>query len=256
MKVCTTLTDALKTALAQVRAKSKAAGSPDIATDDMVAKMAAKMFSVNGYIAEAQSMGPIAAFINGYGISLDGPTGIGKTMLTEALGCKAYKCVDIVKCKSSGLPAWLAATDNHMICLDDLGLENVNNEYGNKEDLLKVVIGHRCELMARTCITTNLKPEEVALRYSDRIASRIIGMCKSFKMTGRNRRRPVSSRSVGATAHYTQDTLSCTEMFAFAERLAGAKRTGARADTLDRIRLEAIAEFSELGWEAIKNMVY
>ena len=67
-----------------------------------------------------------------------------------------------------------------------------------EDDLLKAVIAHRADHQAdahrasdvrparagRTHMTTNLKADQIAARYGDRILSRMIGLAKAFEFTG------------------------------------------------------------------------
>jgi DNA replication protein DnaC len=79
-------------------------------------------------------------------------------------------------------------------CLfDDLGAEEVKNNFGNKKEVMAEVIlqryDHLLESGLVTHFTTNLSPDEIEGRYSTRIRSRLkqmcnvldLGTCKEYK---------------------------------------------------------------------------
>jgi DNA replication protein DnaC len=73
-------------------------------------------------------------------------------------------------------------------CFDDLGSEEIKNNYGNKKEVMVDVILQRYDLMLEhgliTHFTGNLTMEEIATRYSDRVSSRITHMCNVIKLGG------------------------------------------------------------------------
>lgn len=72
-----------------------------------------------------------------------------------------------------------------LLVLDDLGVEKVTDW---TLQTLSVLINRRYHSQGRTIITSNLSIAELSERLSDRIASRIAGMCQVVKMTGPDRR--------------------------------------------------------------------
>ena len=163
------------------------------ATDKQVEAEILRIAETVGYIPSKQIIEPIRAYLSGYGILLSGEAGIGKTMLMSALGMRMYGAVHIASYGLRNLYKWYEWSDNHNICIDDIGTETIVSEYGAKDEIMKRVIAHRAEQQSgRTSITTNLDSDEIAKRYDDRTLSRILGMCKTFQMTGTNRRKPVA----------------------------------------------------------------
>jgi DNA replication protein DnaC len=73
-------------------------------------------------------------------------------------------------------------------CFDDLGSEEIKNNYGNKKEVMVDVILQRYDMMLEhsliTHFTGNLTLDEIGDRYSDRVKSRINHMCNIIKLGG------------------------------------------------------------------------
>ena len=159
--------------------------------DREVAPEVERLFQVYGYIPCDESVEAVRAHLDGYGVLLTGPAGVGKTFLMKCLGVRIYTSVGIAAYGIKGLADFHEATRLGPICIDDLGIEPIVSEWGAKDDVLKTFIAYRAErVQARTHITTNLSSEEITARYGDRTLSRIMGMCKAFRLSGTNRREP------------------------------------------------------------------
>lgn len=159
--------------------------------DHEIAPEVDRLYTKFGYIPCAESVEAIRAHMDGYGVLLTGPAGVGKTFLMKCLGVRIYTSTGIASYGLRGLSDFHEATQKGPICIDDLGIESIVSEWGAKDDVLKTFIAYRAErVTARTYITTNLSSEEITDRYGDRTLSRIMGMCKAFKLTGTNRREP------------------------------------------------------------------
>ncbi len=78
-----------------------------------------------------------------------------------------------------------------LLILDDLGTE-VTNQFTNS--CLYLVINNRINLRRPTIISTNLSSKEIKERYTDRIASRILGDFKPLLFVGTDVRRQKMSR--------------------------------------------------------------
>jgi len=178
--------------IAEFQSKQSAPVKPrNCVTDGQVAARI-RQLAASGYIPSAEIVGPVCAYMQGYGILLTGRAGCGKTMLMRMLMAtrgEMQHVDEILDWGADGIPDWHDFRDGREVCIDDLGSERVVSEYGNKDDLLKLIIGHRCERQnGRTHITTNLTAEQIAARYGDRVLDRILGMCKPFVLTGPSRR--------------------------------------------------------------------
>lgn len=75
--------------------------------------------------------------------------------------------------------------DTSLLVLDDLGVEKTTDWALQS---LYVIINKRYTEELQTIITSNLSLTELSSKVGDRIASRIAGMCKILKLTGRDRR--------------------------------------------------------------------
>jgi len=172
-----------------------------IISDDEVAQTIVRMADQYGYEPSPEVVEPIRAYLAGYGLLLSGDTGSGKTFLMHCLGGRQYTCERIIEYGMVNVHQWFEWTDGYEVVLDDLGVERTVSEYGAKDEIMKTVIGHRCERQsARTHVTTNLKAEQIAERYGDRTLSRLTGMCKAFRIDGRSRRRPMAMNNQRARA--------------------------------------------------------
>jgi len=73
----------------------------------------------------------------------------------------------------------------NLLILDDLGAEKTTDFA--KQAIYEIIDG-RYQAMKDTIITSNLSLQEISARFDDRIASRIAGMGKILKLTGKDRR--------------------------------------------------------------------
>ena len=161
-----------------------------VVTDEQVARLIGRI-AEQGYEPRPEIVPILRDWIAGYGILLSGPAGVGKTFLMRCLGVHLDFAPDITNYGLSNLDVFHETRDGEEICIDDLGAENMVSEWGIKGEVMKLVIGRRAEQNIRTHITTNLTSAEISVRYGDRILSRIIGMCKVHRMTGRSKRQAV-----------------------------------------------------------------
>jgi len=78
-----------------------------------------------------------------------------------------------------------------ILCLDDIGVAKPTD--WNVEILYRI-INKRYNSKKRTYIASNFSRGEIAERFDERIASRIAGMCKTIKLTGKDRRLSENSK--------------------------------------------------------------
>lgn len=71
------------------------------------------------------------------------------------------------------------------LTIDDLGAEKTTDWV---LQTLHTIIDRRYRNMQKTVITSNLTLEEIASKIGDRIASRIVGMCRVIELKGKDRR--------------------------------------------------------------------
>ncbi len=162
----------------------------------------------------------IQGFMAGDSVFLHGPPGVGKTHIAAALMrekisgdneatfmypdgiTKAYVpayprmiavpdlLLEIRECfggrmgeSESGLIEKYAG--KRCLILDDLGAEKTS-EWSMQT--LYSIIDRRYREMRQTLITSNLALDEISEKIGDRIASRIVGMCKVVEIKGKDRR--------------------------------------------------------------------
>lgn len=139
---------------------------------------------------------PSFAGDTGKGLLLMGHKGSGKTLLMRSLGAcftgtPLYFTIHNTRKITSayntdgdaGLRPYLAQV--HML-FDDLGDERMGQHYGDKVEVMSLVIQERYELFVDHGImshfTTNLTGDEIRERYGDRVHSRLLHMVNSFRV--------------------------------------------------------------------------
>ena len=132
----------------------------------------------------------------GKGLMLMGHRGTGKTLLMRSLGAclernplhfRTFNTRKIVSAYNvdgdEGLREYLAP--RHMM-FDDLGDERTGQHYGDKVEVMGLVIQERYELFVNDGVishfTTNLLPDDIRTRYGDRVYSRLKHMVNSIRV--------------------------------------------------------------------------
>lgn len=95
---------------------------------------------------------------------------------------KIRNCFSLQQCEESVVEKYSRCP---VLVLDDLGVEKTT-EWALQT--LYIILNNRYSNFMQTIITSNLSIEEIGEKLGDRIASRIAGMCKIVKLTGKDRR--------------------------------------------------------------------
>ena len=162
-------------------------------TDEQVTTLL-QQCAERGYVPDAQTPDILRAYLQGYGVMLTGSAGTGKTMLMRQLlgnGRIQHAQRDIADWGLDQIHGWFDWRDDKTVCIDDLGAERATASYGEREDILRLVIERRAAGRKITHVTTNLDSDQIRARYGDRILDRLMGMCRVFKMVGASRREAV-----------------------------------------------------------------
>lgn len=136
-----------------------------------------------------------------HGVIVSGEYGCGKTSAMKALLSIPYWTApttfdlnrpgSVATLNYANYPASLDYIFNtsNAVLLDDLGAENVVNEYGVRRDYVGEFISRvHTNPNIRLFITTNLHGDELAERYSGRIVSRLKDLCVPYKFVGIDKR--------------------------------------------------------------------
>lgn len=135
-----------------------------------------------------------------FNILFTGPTGVGKTHLSEAIARELinrgntvwyqissnffsrlmdYKMNDIREYNNM----LRMVNDVDLLIIDDLGAENLTES--RKEEIFNI-LNNRVYSKKPIIISTNLNLKEIKDKYSERISSRIIGHCKVLQIKGKD----------------------------------------------------------------------
>jgi DNA replication protein DnaC len=142
--------------------------------------------------------------IEGGGLCLYGPVGVGKTRLAAAacwaaLEQRPVRWISVprllVRVRSSFDDASRAeairvVAGRTAVVLDDLDKAS-STDFGR--EILFPCVDERVEAGAPLLVTTNLRLSELGERYGDWIMSRLAGYCEVFEMAGADRRLEVAA---------------------------------------------------------------
>lgn len=136
-----------------------------------------------GYEPCEEMLPIIKDVLSGYGVLLSGLAGVGKTFFFRAMGKRVVESADIIDWGMANIWKFHEQWDGDTLCIDDLGAEHEVSEWGVKDDLMKAIIAHRAEKQTGiTHVTTNLTALQIRDRYGDRTLSRLVGMCRSYRL--------------------------------------------------------------------------
>ena len=130
------------------------------------------------------------------GLVISGDYGCGKTFFLKCLKCGG-QFIDLTLAETvewidqhGGYQNTLDELCNNNVILDDLGAENIKNEYGVKRDIVgEFICRYYTRGKGRLFITTNLRGTEIIDRYGGRIFDRLKQMCVPIHMEGKSKRK-------------------------------------------------------------------
>ena len=129
------------------------------------------------------------------GVIVTGDYGCGKTHFIKCLKLsgtfidltlsEAVEWID----QSGGYSSSINEICDGNVFLDDLGAENIKNEYGVKRDIVgEFICRYHTQGKGRLFITTNLRGSELLDRYGGRVVDRLKQLCVPVRMTGKSKR--------------------------------------------------------------------
>lgn len=136
---------------------------------------------------------------NERGLLLFGSNGRGKSIICTKLfpvifkfylklDCLCVTASDLSSCYKNDIDNYNLHYATSPIIIDDIGIEGIMGNYGEKIDLVSEIID-RCEKRSRLVIlTTNLTPAEITERYGIRTYDRLRGITRSIKFNGESLR--------------------------------------------------------------------
>ena len=147
-------------------------------------------------------------YLKGYAIGLIGSPGTGKTMFFECVPSRPIKfsLADYIGESMEDIKTIFRNYEKDDVVIDDIGAEPVFNYYGDKFDLLPLILDWRMRLNGvRTHFTSNLSGAELMTRYGQRVVDRLYGLAKIFTISGESLRepRPVTNYQSLITKHQT-----------------------------------------------------
>lgn len=125
----------------------------------------------------------------GKGLFMVGSNGRGKStilmgvlpLIYKAIGKKILKPVSARHLDINDLK-WT-------VCIDEVGQDDIKNDYGTKKDPVEYAISHCEDTMKTLLMTSNLNEKQIIDRYGIRINDRIKRLCKIVVFKGESFRK-------------------------------------------------------------------
>ena len=135
----------------------------------------------------------------GRGIMLMGNNGIGKTIICQRVFpaiFQYYLKLPYYSVDAKNLGEYYKnPVDNYEltisrkpIIIDDVGVESIVNDYGEKHDLFSEIVDDAEKRSRLMVITTNLTPDEIKERYGYRTLDRLKSIVRAIKIEGESMR--------------------------------------------------------------------
>jgi len=130
---------------------------------------------------------------NGLGLFLYGSCGRGKSMLARYVipAIILKYCKKIIYCyDSQEMNAKLDfVLEKRMISIDEIGVEGISVDYGNKRDAFFEVMDAVEKYGKLIIVSTNLSGDEIIKKYGERVFERIIATTKQVEFKGKSLRK-------------------------------------------------------------------
>lgn len=128
----------------------------------------------------------------GRGLFLYGDCGRGKSMLVQyvlpAIILKYTRKIVSVYDVQQMNKQIDEALRKHIIAIDDIGTEEITNQYGNKRLAFAEIMDAAEKYGKLVIISTNLKGEDIIKRYGERVFERIIATTRRIEFKGNSLR--------------------------------------------------------------------
>lgn len=129
----------------------------------------------------------------GKGLCLAGNVGRGKSIiLSGVIPVIMYGQFKLVvrPVQSVELPNTInKVTASSIVCLDDIGIENMINDFGEKYEGFNRVMDAAESRLKLVFLSTNLTPEMMLERYGERTVERVLRLCRLVKFNGDSLRK-------------------------------------------------------------------
>jgi len=126
----------------------------------------------------------------GKGLALFGSVGRGKTVINSfIIPVLFYNKYNKVLTPQIAEKLTIESLKNKWAyCIDDIGTEEIVNDYGNKTDMVSYAINDAEHYLKPLFLTSNLTEKEMIQRYGIHLFDRIKRLCKIVVFTGKSLR--------------------------------------------------------------------
>jgi len=139
-------------------------------------------YSVSEWLEDTQGKGLLMMGANGRGKSVIATKIFPYFFYEQGYGYEIFRACDINRQKE-------AVCRPKILCIDDIGVEDMANDYGEKINVFAKVMDEVEWKRKLIVLTTNLTQSQLELKYSTRTISRINACCKVVVFNGEDMRK-------------------------------------------------------------------